>query len=109
MLAHPDVDVIFHTDSGMAQVAEVIADQSLYGDVYTSGFHMSEHMANYIRDGVVVAAAAQQLETLAASAASACGDFLLDGDHETGHVVQPPIIATRDNVETVDWSLPANQ
>ena len=30
--------MIFHTDAGMAQVARVIADQSLYGDVYTSGF-----------------------------------------------------------------------
>lgn len=104
-----DVDVIFHSDSGMTQVAEMIADRSLYGDVYTSGFHMSEHLANYIRDGVVVAAVAQQLSVQAANAAEACGDFLVDGDHETGHVVQQPLIAARDNVETLNWALPENQ
>ena len=107
--ANLDADIIFHTDSGMAQVAEVIADQSLYGDVYTSGFHMSANMANYIRDGVVVTAIAQGLSSQAATAAGACGDFLLDGDYETGHVVHQPLIATRDNVESINWTLPENQ
>ena len=107
--ANLDVDIIFHTDSGMAQVAEVIADQSLYGDVYTSGFHMSADLANYIRDGVVVTAIAQGLSSQAATAAEACGDFLLDGDYETGHVVHQPVVATRDNVESIDWTLPENQ
>ena len=107
--ANLDVDMIFHTDAGMAQVAEVIADRSLYGDVYTSGFHMSADLANYIRDGVVVTAIAQGLSSQAASAASACGDFLLDGDYETGLVVHQPQVASRDNVEAVDWTLPENQ
>ena len=107
--ANLDVDIIFHTDSGMAQVAEVIADQSLYGDVYTSGFHMSADLANYIRDGVVVTAIAQGLSSQAASAVGACGDFLVDGDYEIGHVVHQPLVATRDNVESIDWTLPENQ
>ena len=107
--ARPDVDMIFHTDAGMAQVARVIADQSLYGDVYTSGFHMNEQMANFIRDGVVVVAAAQGLFNQASSAATACGEFLLNGDYETGLVVHEPLTATRGNVETIDWSSPQNQ
>ena len=107
--ANLDVDIIFHTDSGMAQVAEVIADQSLYGDVYTSGFHMNADLANYIRDGVVVTAIAQGLSSQAANAVGACGDFLVDGDYETGHVVHQPVVATRDNVESIDWTLPENQ
>ena len=109
VLAHLDVDMIFHTDQGMAEVARVIADQSLYGDVYTSGFHMNDQMANFIRDGVVIVAVAQGLSNQAQSAATACGDFLLDGDHQVGHVVLEPLTATRDNVEALDWSLPENQ
>lgn len=109
VLAHPDVDMIFHTDQGMLQAARVIAAHSLYGDVYTSGFHMDEQMANFIRDGVAVVAVAQGLYNQAYSAATACGEFLLDGSHEIGHVVIEPLTATRDNVEAVDWSLPENQ
>lgn len=109
VLAHLDVDMIFHTDQGMAEVARVIADQSLYGDVFTSGFYMNEQMANFIRDGVVVVAVAQGLFNQAHSAATACGDFLVDGDYEIGHVVQEPLTATRDNVEAIDWTLPENQ
>ncbi|WP_419847686.1 substrate-binding domain-containing protein [Candidatus Poriferisocius sp.] len=109
VLANPDADMIFHTDQGMAQLARVIADQLLYGDMYTSGFHMNEDMANYLRDGVVVAAVAQGLSNQANSAGAACGQFLLQGAHETGHVVQEPLIATESNVDTVDWTQPENQ
>lgn len=109
VLANPDADMIFHTDQGMAQLARVIADQLLYGDMYTSGFFMDEDMANYIRDGVVVVAVAQGLSNLASSAGAACGDFLLQGAYEVGHVVQEPLIATDDTVDTVDWTLPENQ
>ena len=109
VLAQPDVDMIFHTDQGMEQVARVIADNSLYGDVYTTGFHINELMANYIRDGVVVAAVAQGLSTQAHRASEACGNFLLNGTHDVGHVVIEPQIATRDNVEAVDWTSPQNQ
>ena len=106
---HLDVDMVFHTDRGMAQVARVIADRSLYGDMYTSGFHMSADLANYIRDGVVVVAVAQGLTAQASSAAAACAQFLLDGAYEVGRVVHEPLLATRDNVEAVDWTLPENQ
>ena len=107
--AHLDVDMVFHTDRGMAQVARVIAERSLYGDMYTSGFHMSADLANYIRDGVVVVAVAQGLAAQASSAAAACAQFLLEGAYEVGRVVHEPLLATRDNVEAVDWTLPENQ
>ena len=107
--ANVDVDMVFHTDQGMAQVARVIADRSLYGDMYTSGFHMSADLANYIRDGVVVVAVAQGLTLQAHNAGVACAQFLLDGAYEVGRVVQEPHIATAVNVEAVDWTLPENQ
>ena len=106
---HLDVDMVFHTDRGMAQVARVIAERSLYGDMYTSGFHMSDELANYIRDGVVVVAVPQGLADQGFDAAVACGQFLLDGAYEVGRVVHEPLLATRDNVEAVDWTLPENQ
>ena len=109
MLANLDVDMVFHTDQGMAQAARVIADQSLYGDMYTSGFHMNADMANYILDGVVVVAVAQGLSNQAFSAGAACGEFLLEGDYEVGLVVQEPLTATDENVDTLDWTLPENQ
>jgi ABC-type sugar transport system substrate-binding protein len=109
VLAHPDVDMIFHTDQAMAQTARVIADQLLYGDMYVSGFYMDEDMANFILDGVAVVAVAQGLYNLAAAAGAACGDFLLDGDYEVGHVVQEPLVATDNNVDSIDWTLPENQ
>ena len=107
--ANVDVDMVFHTDEGMAQVARVIADRSLYGDMYTSGFQMSADLANYIRDGVVVAAVAEGLAAQARNAGAACAQFLIDGIYEVGRVAHDPLIATTDNVEAVDWTLPENQ
>ena len=108
--AHLDVDMVFHTDRGMAQVARVIAERSLYGDMYTAGFHMSDQLANYIRDGVVTVAVAQGPgrpgpKRGGARAASSCWT----APHEVGRVVHEPLLATRDNVEAVDWTLPENQ
>lgn len=107
--AHLDVDMVFHTDPGIAQVAQVIANRSLYGDMYTAGFHMSDQLANYIRDGVVVVGLAQGLAAQAHNAAVACGQFLLDGAHEVGQVVHEPLLGTRDNVDAVDWTLLESQ
>ena len=104
-----DVDIVFHTDEGLEAVAAVIADQLLYGDMYAAGFHLSEPVADYIRERVVVAAMGQRLAEQARRAGLACGDFLLAGAHDTGHVVIDPVAVTRDNVDEVDWTLPENQ
>ena len=105
---HPDVDVIFHTDAGVEAVARVIGTNLLYGDVYTVGFGMSHLLGLYIQEGVVIAAMVEGLAAQAALGAQACGDFLLAGDLDTGHVVLDPIAVTRDNVLEIDWTLPGN-
>ena len=109
VLENIDVDIVFHTDEGLEAVSRVIADQLLYGDMYAVGFHMSEPVTNYIRERVVVTAMAQGLAEQARRAGAACGDFLLGGTHDTGHVVIKPTAVTRDNVDEIDWTLPENQ
>ena len=109
VLDNSDVDIVFHTDAGLEMLARVIADQLLYGDMYAVGFHVNEPVTDYIRERVVVAAMAQGFAEQAHRAGLACGDFLLGGIHDTGHVVFDPVAVTRDNVDEVDWTLPANQ
>ena len=109
VLNNIDVDVVFHTDSGLESVARVIADQLLYGDMYAVGFHMNQAVTDYIRERVVVAAMVQGFADQAQQAGLACGDFLLGGVHETGHVVFEPTAVTRDNIDETEWTLPENQ
>ena len=106
---HPEVDIIFHTDEGVEAVARAIGTNLLYGNVYTVGFHMTPLLGAYIREGVVVAAMVEGSANQAHRAARACGDFLLAGRFETGHVGIDPVAVTRDNVEALDWSLPENR
>ena len=106
---HPEVDIIFHTDEGVEAVARAIGTNLLYGNVYTVGFHMTPLLGAYIREGVVVAAMVEGSANQAHRAARACGDFLLAGRFETGHVGIDPVAVTRDNVEALDWTLPENR
>ena len=109
VLDNLDVDIVFHTDEGLEALARVMADQLLYGDMYAVGFHLSEPVTNYIRERVVVTAMAQGLAEQARRAGAACGDFLLAGVHDSGHVVIEPVAVTRDNVDEIDWTLAENQ
>ena len=108
VLANSDADIVFHTDRGLEPLAAVMADQLLYGDMYAVGFHMNDTVADYIRERLVAAAFVQNASEQARRAGMACGDFLLGGVHDTGHVVVEPVAVTRDNVDEVDWSLPEN-
>ena len=109
VLDNLDVDIVFHTDEGLEALSRVIADQLLYGDMYAVGFHLSEPVTNYVRERVVVTAMAQGRAEQARRAGAACGDFLLGGTHDSGHVVIEPVAVTRDNVDEIDWTLPENQ
>ena len=109
VLDNIDVDIVFHTDEGLEALSAVIANQLLYGDMYAVGFQISEPVTNYIRERVVVTAMVQGLAEQARRAGAACGDFLLGGTHDTGHVVMEPVAVTRDNVDEIDWTLPENQ
>ena len=106
VLDNLDVDIVFHTDTGVEALAEVMADQLLYGDMYAVGFHMSPQVADYIRERLVVASMVTGSAEHARLAGLACGGFLLEGVHETGHVVLEPAAVTRDNVDDTDWTLP---
>ncbi len=106
---NPDVDIIFHTDEGTEAVARAIGTNLLYGDVYTIGFHMSPLLGDYIYEGVVIAALIEGDSNQAYHGARGCGDFLLAGSLETGHVVLDPLVASRDNLEDVDWTLAQNR
>lgn len=108
VLANSDADAVFATDSGVEALAEVMAAQLLYGDMYAVGFHMNETVADYIRERLVVAAMVPRHAEQARLAAQACGDFLLAGAFEPGHTVVEPLAVTRDNVDDLDWSLPEN-
>ena len=66
---HPDADMIFHADEGLEALAQAIADQLLYGDVYAVGFGMGQTVGNLIHDGVVVATLLEGYEAQAAAAA----------------------------------------
>ena len=109
VLDNIDADIVFHTDEGLEALSAVIADQLLYGDMYAVGFHISEPVTNYIRERVVVTAMVQGIAEQARRAGAACGDFLLGGTHDTGHVVIEPVAVTRDNIDEIDWTLPENQ
>jgi ABC-type sugar transport system substrate-binding protein len=107
--AHPDVDIIFHPDPSLEDAARHIAVQALYGEVSTAGFHMSDSVVNYVYEGVVVAAMVPGLANQAASAADACGDFLLAGAYDTGRVAVDPTAVTEDNLEERDWTAPESR
>lgn len=109
VLENVDADVVFHTDAGLEQLAAVMADQLLYGDMYAVGFHMSAPVADYIRERLVVTAMDERRSEQARLAGLACGDFLLGGVHTTGHVVVEPEAVTRDNVDETDWAPADNQ
>ena len=109
MLDNIDVDIVFHTDAGLEQAAQVIADHLLYGDMYAVGFHISPEVADYIRERVVVAAMVPRRAEQARQAGAACAEFLGSGAYRTGHVEIEPLAVTRDNVDDADWSLPENQ
>ena len=104
--ANPGVDIIFHPDLGLEAASRYIADESLYGDVSTAGFHMSEDVELYIRLGVVVAAMVVAPADQAAAAAAACGDFLLAGAYDTGPVAVDPLVVTERNLDEQDWTSP---
>ena len=108
VLDNIDADVVFHTDGGVESLAAVMAEHLLYGDMYAVGYHMTPRMADYIRERLVVAAMVPRRAEQARLAGAACGDFLLAGVHDTGHVVVEPVAVTLDNVEDTDWSLPEN-
>ncbi len=105
---NPGVDIIFHTGAGLEAASQYIADAALYGDVFTVGFHMNERVGDLIWEGVVVAALLPGLRDQAAAAAKACGDFLLAGAYDTGHVVIDPVAVTDDNLDDRDWTDPEN-
>lgn len=109
VLENIDADIVFHTDSGLEALSGVMADQLLYGDMYAVGFHISEPVTDYIRERLVVATMVQGLTEQAYLAGLACGDFLLSGAYDTGHVVVAPVAVTRDNIDELDWTLPENQ
>ena len=109
LAANPDVDLVFHTDRALEPFSLAIVYQSLYGDFYVVGFGINEMVGNLIRDGVVVVAAVEGYADRAERAAAACGDFLLGGTFETGHVALEPRFVTELNVDEADWRLAANQ
>ncbi|WP_423917469.1 sugar ABC transporter substrate-binding protein [Candidatus Poriferisodalis sp.] len=108
VLDNSDADIVFFTDAGVESLAAVMADQLLYGDMYAVGFHMSPTMAAFIRERLVVAAMVPRHAEQARLAGQACGDFLLQGTLQTGHIIVEPLAVTLDNVEDADWSLPEN-
>lgn len=103
---NPDVDVILHADAGLEPLARVISDQYLHGDVYAVGFGMSETVGNLIHDGVIVASLVEGVAAQAATAAVACGEFLLEGVHDVGVVARTPQVAHEFNLESFGWSPP---
>ncbi|MCY4421947.1 MAG: substrate-binding domain-containing protein [Acidimicrobiaceae bacterium] len=109
VLDNLDADMVFHTDAGIEQLAAVMADQLLYGDMYAVGFHVNEAVLDYIRERLVAAAVPEGLSEQARLAARACGDFLLGGALETGHVVITPAAVTLDTIDDTDWTLAENQ
>ncbi|WP_419946565.1 sugar ABC transporter substrate-binding protein [Candidatus Poriferisodalis sp.] len=104
-----DVDIVFHTDAGLEEIAAVIASRVLYGDMYAVGFHISEPVTDFIRERVIVTAMTQGFAEQAERAGRACGEFLVDGVFETGRVTIAPSAVTRDNVDARDWAAPENQ
>ena len=109
VLDNIDVDIVFHPDSGLETVAAVIANRLLYGDMYAVGFHMNEAVADQIRQRVVVAAMIPGSAEQARQAGTACGGFLLAGEHQTGTFIVDPVAVTRDNVDEIDWTQPENR
>ena len=109
ILAHPDVDIALYAGPGLERVAAPVAELSLWGDVSVVGFEMNEMLGNYMRDGVVVAALVADPAAEAAAAAGACGDFLLAGAYETGHVPVDPLVVTEANVDDGPWALAEQQ
>ncbi|WP_420446145.1 substrate-binding domain-containing protein [Candidatus Poriferisodalis sp.] len=109
VLDNIDVDIVFHPDSGLETVAKVIADRLLYGDMYAVGFHMNEAVADYIRQRVVVAAMIPGNAEQARQAGTACGGFLLAGEHQTATFIVDPVAVTRDNVDEIDWTQSENR
>ena len=91
ILENPGLDIVFHTDSGLAMTASVLAAARRYGDTFAAGFLGSEPLDRYVRSGLVAAAVAADRAGEARAAAGACADFLLAGQYATGHVAVAPL------------------
>ena len=106
---HPQVKLVFHTDQGVEMVAKAINDLHLKGKVFTAGYNIDPPIASYVKSGTVVVTMVQGFARQAESGAKACGDLLLAGKYQTGHVIVSPTAVTSTNVGTKDWNNPANQ
>jgi ABC-type sugar transport system substrate-binding protein len=109
LIGNPEVDLVFHTDQGVEPLGRAIQDLGVSGRTYAAGFNISPGIIELIEAGDIVVSVGQGFSNQAEAGALACGDFLLAGEYEEGHVVLEPVPVTTENVDARDWSLPENQ
>lgn len=109
LIGNPDVDLVFHTDQGVEPLGQAIQDLEISEQTYAAGFNISPGIIELIEAGDIVVSVGQGFSNQAEAGALACGDFLLTGEYEEGHVVLEPVPVTTENVDSLDWSLPENQ
>lgn len=96
---NPDVDLFFHTDQGVEGVGKVIRDQDLTGEVWASGFNVSEPILDYLEGGEILVTIDQGFDNQSAAAVQACVDYLTTGDVPADPIQQlDPIVITRDGI-----------
>lgn len=97
LTAHPDVNLVFHTDQGVEGVGDVIQNLRLAGKVYTSGFNVTRAILASIDRGVTLVTIDQDYPLQTEVATASCGKFITTGGTPADplNYIKPTVI-TRD-------------
>lgn len=103
--AHPNVNLIFHTDQSVEGVGDVIRNLKLQGKVYTSGFNVSRAILSSVIDGVTLVTIDQNYAAQTNEGVNQCAAFLTKGDLPAKQLnyISPVVISA----EGVDGGLKA--
>lgn len=100
LTAHPDVNLVFHTDQSVEGVGEVIRNLKLQGKVYTSGFNVSRGILSSIIDGVTLVTIDQNYAAQTNAGVKQCAAFLSKGEVPADPInFIPPVVISKDGAD----------
>jgi ABC-type sugar transport system substrate-binding protein len=97
LTAHPEVNLVFHSDQSVEGVSEVIRNLKLQGKVFTSGFNVSRGILSSINDDVTLVTIDQNYAAQTNTGVNQCAAFLTAGDLPKEQLnFIPPVVISKD-------------
>lgn len=101
-----DIDLIFHTDQGVEEVASTIIDLDEAGNIFAVGMNASPKIFDLIEAGVLLNTINQRWDLQTERLATECLDFLLDGkvyDDPIQHMPPDPVTPETLDAQRALW------